>query len=134
MAVLSVKIKDQRFLQLVRKALNAGYMLNSRPVYDIVATPQGSIISPILANIYLHQLDEFVDKLKSEFDIAGNRKRHPMVRKLKGLITKAKRVGDSKSVRNFAVEMRNNHNKLVALSYETHSGNKKLMYVRYADD
>lgn len=132
MAVLSVKIKDQRFLQLVRKVLNAGYMLNSRPVYDIVkkgiGIPQGSIISPILVNIYLHQLDEFVDKLKPEFDMALNRKRKPRVSKLKWLQTKAKRVGLSKSVRNFAVELRNNPNKFV------NSDNTKLMYVRYADD
>nr|AYE93247.1 hypothetical protein C0995_000106 [Termitomyces sp.] len=91
MAILSNKIKDQRFLQLIRKALNAGYIMDKRPTYDIVGTPQGSIISPILANIYLHQLDEFVEDLKSQFDITGNRKRHPIVRKLQWEITKAKK-------------------------------------------
>jgi retron-type reverse transcriptase len=82
MAVLSTKIKDQRFLQLIRKALNAGYLLDNRLIYDIVGTPQGSIISPILANIYLHQLDEFVEDLKYKFDSFGNRKRQPIVRRL----------------------------------------------------
>lgn len=126
MEVISNRIKDKRFLQLIRKALNAGYMLDRRPNYDIIGTPQGSIVSPILANIYLHQLDEFVEKLKSEFD--RSRRRQPVVRQLQWQITKAKRVGDHKRVRQLAVEMRNNPNKLV------NSDNRKLMYVRYADD
>ena len=128
MEVISLRIKDQRFLQLIRKALNAGYILDTRPVFDIVGTPQGSIVSPILANIYLHQLDEFVENLKSEFDQPSSRRRHPVVRQLQWQITKAKRVGDKKRVRQLAVEMRNNPNKLI------NSGIKKLMYVRYADD
>nr|YP_009517185.1 hypothetical protein C0991_000013 [Blastosporella zonata]AYE93076.1 hypothetical protein C0991_000013 [Blastosporella zonata] len=128
MELLSLRIKDQRFLQLIRKALNAGYMLNNIPKYDVVGTPQGSIISPILANIYLHQLDEYVEKLKYEFDVYGQRKRHPMVRKLQWLITKAKRIGDTKEVRRLAVEMRNNPNKLI------NDGNRNIQFVRYADD
>ena len=82
MATLSTKIKDQRFLQLIRKALNAGYMIDKQPIYDILGTPQGSIISPILANVYLHHLDLYVNKLKSEFDSEASRKRDPIVRKL----------------------------------------------------
>src|ERR1700723_1849444 len=128
MAILSTKIKDQRFLQLIRKALNAGYLFENRTIYDIVGTPQGSIISPILANIYLHQLDTFVEDLKLKFDISGNRTRHSIVRKLQWQITKAKRLGDTQMVRKLAVEMRNNPNKLI------NSNNRKLMYVRYADD
>ena len=128
MATLSTKIKDQRFLQLIRKALNAGYMIDKQPIYDILGTPQGSIISPILANVYLHQLDLYVNKLKSEFDSEANRKRDPIVRKLQWEMTKAKRTGDTKLIRRIAVKMINNPNKLIG------SGNKKLMYVRYADD
>lgn len=128
MAILSSKIKDQRFLQLIRKALNAGYMIDKQPIYDIVGTPQGSIVSPILANIFLHQLDQYIDDLKADFDIIGNRKRNPIVRKLQWEMTKAKRSGDSKLIRQIAVKMRSNPNKLIGY------GNRKLMYVRYADD
>lgn len=129
MELISTKIKDQRFLQLIRKTLNAGYLLDYRPVYDIVGSPQGSIISPILANIYLHQLDEFVEKLKSEFDCYGNRK--SQTRQLQWKINKAKRAGDSKLVRQLAVEMRNNPNKLI--NSAGWQENKRIMYVRYAD-
>lgn len=128
MAVLSQKITDQRFLQLIRKALNAGYMVDKTPIYDIVGTPQGSIVSPILANIFLHQLDLFIENLKTDFDIAGTRRRHPIVRQLQWAMTKAKRIGDSNEVRNLAVKMRSNPNKLI------NSGNRKIQYVRYADD
>jgi nicotine oxidoreductase len=128
MAILSSKIKDQRFLQLIRKALNAGYMIDKQPIFDVVGTPQGSIISPILANIFLHQLDQYVEDLKAEFDITGNRKRDPIVRKLQWEMIKAKRSGDSKLIRETAVKMRSNPNKLI------NSGNRKLLYVRYADD
>nr|AYE93406.1 hypothetical protein C0993_000042 [Termitomyces sp.] len=128
MAILSQRILDQRFLQLIRKALNAGYLQGKSPIYDIVGTPQGSIISPILANIYLHQLDQYVESLKSDFDIFGPRRRHPIVRKLQWAITKAKRTGDSDAVRRLAVEMRNSPNKLV------NSDNRHIQYVRYADD
>lgn len=128
MAILSLKIKDQRFLQLIRKALKAGYMIDKHPTYDVVGTPQGSIVSPILANIFLHQLDQYIEDLKADFDVTGNRKRDPLVRKLQWEMTKAKRSGDSKLIRKVAVRMRSNPNKLIG------SGNRKLMYVRYADD
>lgn len=115
---------------MIRKALNAGYLLDFRPNYDIVGTPQGYIVSPILANIYLHQLDEFVENLKTEFDSVGiGRKRHPIVRKHQWKISKAKQSGaDSAVIRKLAVELRNNPNKLNG----PHS--RKLLYVRYADD
>jgi retron-type reverse transcriptase len=68
MKELEERIEDQRFLELVRKALKAGYLDNKVVKADIIGTPQGSIISPILANIYLHKLDLYIESLKKEFD------------------------------------------------------------------
>jgi retron-type reverse transcriptase len=72
MKVLGKKILDQRFLQLIRKSLKAGYFEFKVHKTSLVGTPQGSIISPILANIFLHQLDLFVLDLKEKFDYKGN--------------------------------------------------------------
>jgi group II intron reverse transcriptase/maturase len=62
------KIKDARLIQLLHKILKAGYLEDWRYNTTHSGTPQGGIVSPILANIYLHELDKYVMKLKSEFD------------------------------------------------------------------
>jgi len=66
--LLNRKIKDARLITLVRRFLKAGYIDNWQYNNTYSGTPQGGIISPLLANIYLHELDAFVVKLKSEFD------------------------------------------------------------------
>jgi len=58
---LRKKIHDERFLNLIWKLLNAGYMdLRGKKKESLIGSPQGGILSPILANAYLHELDEFV--------------------------------------------------------------------------
>ena len=69
--LLSNKIKDARITKLIYKFLKAGYLENWQYHKTYSGTPQGGIISPLLANIYLHELDKFVMKLKSEFDTPG---------------------------------------------------------------
>ena len=66
--ILAERIKDERFLRLIRKFLKAGYLEDWVYHNTYSGTPQGGIISPILANIYLSELDAFVEKLKSEYD------------------------------------------------------------------
>lgn len=70
--VLNRKIKDARFLNLIRMFLKAGYMedWNFHETYS--GCPQGGIISPILANIYLNELDRYITQLKKEFDHGYN--------------------------------------------------------------
>lgn len=64
-SILRKKIQDERFINLVRKLLSAGYMDMQGPRKDSLAgTPQGGIVSPILANIYLHELDQKVEELR----------------------------------------------------------------------
>ena len=48
--ILRKRIKDERFLRLIRKFLNAGYMEDNQVHQSYSGTPQGGIISPILAN------------------------------------------------------------------------------------
>lgn len=71
--ILSERIKDERFQRLVRKFLKAGYLEEWRYHNTYSGTPQGGIISPILANIYLDKLDRFMERVKEDFDCGKKR-------------------------------------------------------------
>lgn len=62
------KIKDARFLKLIQLFLRAGYIDNWKYNATFSGCPQGGIISPILSNIYLNELDVFIMKIKEKFD------------------------------------------------------------------
>ncbi|MCV4872173.1 reverse transcriptase domain-containing protein, partial [Escherichia coli] len=59
---LAEKIKDKNFLKLIEQWLKAGYVDNLKYHRSYSGTPQGGIISPLLANIYLDKLDRFVEQ------------------------------------------------------------------------
>lgn len=75
LSILTKKIKDSKFINLIRKFLKAGYMENWKYHATYSGTPQGGILPPILANIYLHELDLKMEELKKEFDKPAKRKR-----------------------------------------------------------
>ncbi len=62
------RIKDEKFLSLMWKFLKAGYMEQWKYHSTYSGTPQGSGMSPILANIYLSELDAFMEEYKAHFD------------------------------------------------------------------
>jgi hypothetical protein len=70
--VLNRKIKDARFLNLIRMFLKSGYMEDWDFHETYSGCPQGGIISPILANVYLNELDRYITQLKKEFDHGYN--------------------------------------------------------------
>ena len=62
MDILAQKIKDGRLLNLIRRSLEAGVMEGWQYNKTYSGTPQGSVLSPLLANIYLHELDTFIEE------------------------------------------------------------------------
>lgn len=67
MKMVEHRIGDPRILRLIRKWLRAGISEEGRWEPGTIGTPQGAVISPLLANIYLHYaLDLWVDKWRSE--------------------------------------------------------------------
>ena len=61
LSILREKIIDQRFLRLIEHLLKAGYLEEWKFNRTLSGSPQGGVVSPILANIYLDRLDQFVE-------------------------------------------------------------------------
>lgn len=82
--ILKERIADERFIRLIRKFLNAGYIEDWNFHNSYSGTPQGGIVSPILANIYLDKLDKFMKEYTEKFDKGKERKRTKQAVSLEG--------------------------------------------------
>ena len=61
--ILKQRIDDERFINLTWKLLRCGVLDEERKIWSDLGVPQGSIVSPILANIYYHELDKWVEDM-----------------------------------------------------------------------
>ena len=68
LGLLGKRIADQRFMGLIRGMLKAGHIEDWVFHRTYSGTPQGGVVSPMLANIYLHELDEFMQKKTAGFN------------------------------------------------------------------
>jgi RNA-directed DNA polymerase len=75
--LLEKKIDDKRIINTIRKMLKAGYTEDWQFKNTWSGTPQGGVISPILANIYLHELDMFMENMMCQFNKGKRRKSNP---------------------------------------------------------
>lgn len=139
-SILSERIKDERFLRLIRKFLRAGYLEDWKYHNTYSGTPQGGIISPILANIYLDKLDGYMAKLKSEFDKGTRRapspEAHAMEIRRNTLMTSLRKTTDEQKKESLTAQIAEIDRQRIMIPYtdpfDEHF--KRLVYVRYADD
>src|SRR4051794_631836 len=62
MKLIRRRVRDEKFLDLIWKFLRAGVMERKLFKDTLLGTPQGGIISPLLANVYLHELDKYMGR------------------------------------------------------------------------
>ena len=130
MRILGEKIRDNRFLRLIRNMLKAGYMEDWQYHETLSGTPQGGVVSPLLSNIYLHKLDEFVERELIPQHTRGNsRKVNREYSRLARRRQAARRRGDRAQARELARHMRT-----IPYGDPTDPSYRRLKYLRYADD
>lgn len=137
--ILESKIKDKRFIKLIKMMLKAGYLEQWEFHRTFSGTPQGGIISPILANIYLHELDRFMEMKVMEFNKGKRRKPNPEYIRLQSLIhRKRERLRNSYLSESERKVTQEEMGELVKLRSKIPSkipGDfRRLKYIRYADD
>jgi group II intron reverse transcriptase/maturase len=135
------RIADGKVLSLVSAFLKAGYMENWPYHRTYSGTPQGGVISPLRCNIFLHQLDEYMEALganRVQTKQESNRRRSAAYRKVDGAIFRARRNLRRNPDRQTRRELLDKLEELEkemrhTPRYETRH-HTKLGYVRYADD
>ena len=130
LGTLGEKIHDNRFLRLLRNMLQAGYLEDWKWNATLSGAPQGGVASPILSNIYLDQLDKFVETvLIPQHTREKIRKRNPTYAEVENAHRRAWRRGDRVAVRQLRKQRRS-----LPSRDPRDPDYRRLRYVRYADD
>jgi group II intron reverse transcriptase/maturase len=132
LSILRRDIHDGRLVALIGGLLRAGYMQEWRYFDTLGGTPQGGIISPLLANIYLNELDKFVeDTLIPEYRVGDKRTANPEYSRY------CTRIATLRRQENFDTEeyyrLRKERRKLMSV-LPVDPSYRRLRYLRYADD
>ncbi len=141
--ILKRRIKDEAFIDLIWKLLRAGYMEEWMQQQTYSGTPQGSGVSPLLANIYLNELDVFMSEYKDKFDKGDARAYNKEYCKVTSAIRQHRRhmnrrwneMSESERKTAKAEEKALSAKQLALPSRNPMDENyRRLVYVRYADD
>src|SRR5580658_336540 len=128
--ILAEKIRDNRFLRLMRNMLRAGYLEDWRWNATLSGAPQGGVVSPILSNIYLHKLDDFVETvLIPEYTRGRVRKQDADYARVRAASNRARPRGDRGTARELRKQLRG-----MPSGDPRDPGYRRLHYCRYADD
>ena len=127
--LLSKEIKDKNLIDLYWKLVKAGYVEEGKKKlrHSLTGVPQGTIISPFLSNVYLHEFDVFMEELCASYTTSG-----PIVKKASEYNRIQKKLQKARREKN-----QSEINRLEKLRMELPSTVRvgcRVYYVRYADD
>jgi retron-type reverse transcriptase len=121
MRILERRIKDPTILRLIRTGFKEKVFQKDQTYYTPeVSTPQGGILSPLLSNIYLNELDQFIENLCKQYQgeiKSGNRNKNTVANNLL-------KDGYKSQYYNLRFPTR----------IKNETGYKNCKYIRYADD
>lgn len=142
--LLKRRIDDDRFIELIEGMLKAGYMEDWVFERTYSGTPQGGVVSPLLANIYLHELDSYMQSLRVNFD--QGRKRRPFatyaalqnrVHRLRREVERLRAISADQGQINAVmaqIDALNKERRKMPSVDPMDPNFKRLRYCRYADD
>ena len=139
-SILRERISDERFLRLIRKFLNAGYVEDWKYNKTYSGTPQGGIISPILANIYLDKFDKYIKEYAAKFRKGDRRSINPEYWRLNNkknwLKKKLQKTSDEQMRKNYLYEIAQLSKQMLSTPHKDamDADFRRMQYVRYADD
>jgi group II intron reverse transcriptase/maturase len=128
--ILKKHIHDERFIRFIRELFDAGYVEDWTYNETLSGVPQGGIVSPILSNILLNELDTFVETvLLPKYNKGAKRKPNSEYHKLMKQAWDLRKQGKVEK----AEELRKQAQMLPSM--ETNDPKyRRLKYIRYADD
>ncbi|KMQ80724.1 Retron-type RNA-directed DNA polymerase [Candidatus Burkholderia pumila] len=144
LGLLARRIDDSLFIELIGTMLKAGCVEDWKFERTYSGTPQGGVISPLLANIYLHELDLFVEEMRASFDKGGKRRANPdYVSQSHKIVVLRKKIDAVCAEGADEAEIRTLFDRIKALKQDRQRLSsvdpmdpnfRRLRYCRYADD
>jgi group II intron reverse transcriptase/maturase len=136
--ILRERIQDDRLINLIRRFLNAGYLENWVHHKTYSGTPQGSVVSPILTNIYLDRLDRKLEDICRRHSQGERRKTNPTYAKLMRQRRQLLKRGEADVTRREEIgqELQILNRRLMQTGpYDYHDASyTRVRFLRYADD
>ena len=142
--LLRKRIDDEAFIQLIWKFLKAGYMEQWTFGRTYSGVPQGSGVSPVLCNVYLNELDRYMEKYAMEFNTKAQKKRFATVyRRSVDRTYKYRKKGkeiwetltpEERKIRSRTLKKLEREEKSITPTIPKDADYKRIQYTRYADD
>lgn len=130
LSILARKIKDNRFLRLIKHFLECGYMEDWKYNKTLSGSPQGGVLSPLLSNIYMNELDKYAEEeIIPQYTMGTRRAESKEYKQINFQVKKSLKNKNIPEYKRLLKLMRNMPSK------DTYDPKfKRIYYMRYADD